>query len=194
MESLMDKLLSAKHWQLFLVVVAFPFLCNQLLGAWTSNRFEVGGDTAFIVQAVLVVSIAYLVSGIVLSSWIWSVAMGLQKFLPENVKLKVDRFRLFFVIPIIYVVCILVFLGIIASKLVAGNFDPDGTSILIGVLIILPFHMFAVFGAFYAIYFAAKTFKSIELGREARFGDLIGEFLMICVFAVGVWINSAESQ
>ena len=41
---------------------------------------------------------------------------------------------------------------------------------------------------FYCFYFAAKTYKSVILQREAVVSDYIGQFFMIWINIIGVWI------
>jgi hypothetical protein len=40
---------------------------------------------------------------------------------------------------------------------------------------------------FYTLWFNAKTFKSVELQREALIGDYIGEFFLLWYFPIGIW-------
>jgi bacteriorhodopsin len=56
------------------------------------------------------------------------------------------------------------------------------------VLIFFLIHLFSMFCIFYVLYFAAKTFKTVELQREVRFSEFAGEFFMLWIFPIGVWI------
>ncbi len=54
--------------------------------------------------------------------------------------------------------------------------------------IIVPLHLFSMFIIFWGIRFAAKTLKSVELGRMAKFGDYAGEFFLIWFSIIGYWV------
>jgi hypothetical protein len=45
-----------------------------------------------------------------------------------------------------------------------------------------------MFCLFYCIFFVAKTYKTVQLKREATFDDFVGEFFMTWFFPVGVWM------
>jgi hypothetical protein len=38
--------------------------------------------------------------------WFWSVAIGLQEKVPENITMKVKKFKIFFFIPMVYILCL----------------------------------------------------------------------------------------
>ena len=65
---------------------------------------------------------------------------------------------------------------------------PPNGMVGIGIGILIPLHLFSMFCMFYLLYFCSKTIKSIELKREALFGDYIGEFLLLWFFVIGIWI------
>jgi hypothetical protein len=113
-------------------------------------------------------------------SWFWSMAIGLQHKVPSDVKMKVPLFKVFFIIPIIYIVLLSLF---ILSLLTNGEFPNPFI-----VIIILPIHFFVIFCTFYCIYFIAKTIKTVELQREVKFSDFVAEFFLIWFYPIGVWI------
>ncbi|MEZ4777307.1 MAG: hypothetical protein R3D00_29290 [Bacteroidia bacterium] len=111
--------------------------------------------------------------------WFWSVAIGLQPQVPEEVKMKVNKFKVFFFTPLIY---ILLFVGVF-STIATGNGRNPGIFALI-----VPLHLFSMFCMFYILYFVSKTIKTVELQREVSFSDFAGEFFMIWFFPIGIWI------
>ncbi|MBD0405454.1 hypothetical protein [Flammeovirga sp. EKP202] len=111
--------------------------------------------------------------------WFWSVAVGLQRVIPDEIKLKVSRFKFFLLIPVVYIIF---FLGFLMSSLTSGAPNPDIFTI------ILPLHFFSMFCIFYTLYFVAKTFKTAELQRKVSFSDFAGEFFMIWFYPIGIWI------
>jgi uncharacterized membrane protein len=120
--------------------------------------------------------------------WFWSVAIGLQKKLPENVTMKVKKFKVFFFIPMVYIFCIIIFMSFTISGLMNGGGEPN-VGFLGGIFaIIVPLHLFSMFCIFYTLYFVAKTFKTVELQREVKFSDFAGEFFMIWFYPIGIWI------
>lgn len=111
--------------------------------------------------------------------WFWSVAIGLQRMIPDEIKLKVNRFKFFLLIPIVYIIF---FLGFIMTSFTSGGPNP-------GIFaVILPLHLFSMFCILHSLYFVAKTFKTAELKRKVTFSDFAGEFFMIWFYPIGIWI------
>jgi len=54
--------------------------------------------------------------------------------------------------------------------------------------VIVPLHLLSMFIIFWGVRFAAKTLKSVELGRMAKFGDYAGDFFLIWFSIIGYWI------
>ena len=61
-------------------------------------------------------------------------------------------------------------------------------SMFLGMIILFPIGIFAMFCMFYNYVYCAKTLKSIEMGREAELGDYIGYFFLFWFNFVGFWI------
>jgi hypothetical protein len=120
--------------------------------------------------------------------WFWSIAIGLQKKVPENVKMKVKKFKILFFIPLIYILCILAFIGTSMNGLINNEIEPTGVQIGSVFALIIPLQLFSMFCIFYSLYFVAKTFKTVELQREVKFADFAGEFFMIWFYPIGIWI------
>jgi hypothetical protein len=120
--------------------------------------------------------------------WFWSVAIGLQKKVPASVTMKVKKFKIFFFIPIIYMLCIMTFMSYAMSTLIKSGSQPNLGFLASMFAIIVPLHLFSMFCIFYSLYFVAKTFKTVELQREVKFSDFAGEFFMIWFYPVGIWI------
>lgn len=126
-----------------------------------------------------------------LFGWLWSIAIGFQQQIPENIKMKINRFRIFFFIPLIYIVLISFGISILLNNLpdfIEKNSQPN-MGIIGGLMIILvPLHLFSMFCIFHTLYFVAKTYKTVELQRETTFSDFVGEFLMLWFYPIGIWI------
>lgn len=173
--------LNAKHWHLFLLLFVLP-ACFQVI-MFAPLMKNLGGDTGLInMPGVWMFPILMLIYCGLYFGWFWSVAIGLQNRIPAEVTMKVRKFKLFFFIPLLYIPAI--FLSMVFPSILATLIDfPVGA-----MAFILPFHLLSMFGMFYLHYFTAKTIKTAELHREAKFGDFVGEFFLIWFFIVGIWI------
>jgi hypothetical protein len=174
-------LLKAKHWHLFTLTFGIPFILQlftmvrMMTKVFTSENIP---STRMFSDSIFLIVITIAFSAILLF-WIWAVAIGLQKKVPETVKLKTNRFKFFFFTPIVYMI---IYLTIIFPSFMNSNINP------MVFLIILPFHLFVMFCMIYCLYFTAKTFRTVELQREVHSGDYLGEFFLIWFFPIGVWI------
>lgn len=186
----MNIFLRAKHWQIFLVTFGLPFLF-QIIMVSTIFSNIIGNrkpDPTIIFGYFKFFPIIMLLFMGGLFGWFWSVAIGLQKFIPENIPMKVNRFKIFFFIPLIYIVCLMAFMGMaFNSNIWQGNGQPPFW--FFGVFaVIFPVHLFSMFCIFYCLYFVAKTIKTAELQREVSFSDFLGEFFLAWFHFIGIWI------
>ncbi|PZD77099.1 hypothetical protein DNG35_09645 [Mesonia sp. K7] len=119
--------------------------------------------------------------------WFWSIANGLQKFIPAENRLKLKKFRIFFFIPLIYILFFVVIIGTTFYGISTGDNAVGG---IVGkmLFVILPLHLFSMFCMFYQLYFTSKTIKTAELKRKVTFSDHMGEFFMIWFFPIGIWV------
>lgn len=175
-----DRFLKAKHWQLFLLTFGIPFLfqvifmITMITNLSNSNLHPDGMFTYVKLFPIVMVLFMGVFFG-----WFWAVATGLQRLIPAEVPLNVTRFKIFFIIPVVYILFFLLFM---ISMVDSGGPDP-----LVFVLII-PVHLFSMFCIFYCLYFAAKTIKTAELKRKLTFSDFAGEFFMLWFYPIGIWI------
>ena len=187
---MINKFLKAKHWVLFLLTFGIPMVFQfVMVGLMLSNLFTSQNSDFFDpFDRMKFFPLVMLVFMAVLYGWFWSIAIGLQKKVPENVKMKVKKFKFFFVFPMVY---FLLFMGFFFSS-INSLFEQNIEShfgIIGGLFVfIIPLHLFAMFCIFYIFYFVAKTFKTVELQREVTFGDFAGEFFLLIFYPIGVWI------
>lgn len=181
--------LKAKHWQLFTLVFALPIAVQviMMISMFSNLINNPNPDPTFMFEYMKFFPIIMLLVISVNFGWLWSVAVGLQKKVPQNVKMKVKKFKIFFFVPLMYLFGIALFFFTMMDTMVASN--PESIPpILAGMLfIIVPLHIFSIFCIFYSLYFVAKTIKTVELQREVTFGEFIGEFLMIWFYFIGIW-------
>lgn len=184
---MIDIFLKAKHWQLFLISTGVPLLFQFILmGTMFSSILNEGAPhlDAFFTYFNVFPLIMILFTGI-LFGWFWSIAIGLDKWIPKNLKLKTNRFKLFLFIPVIYITLISFLIG----SVMKGIIYPENLESILPVFgLIIPLHLFSMFCIFYCLYFVAKTIKTVELQKEVSFGDFVGEFFLLWFYPVGIWI------
>lgn len=168
--------LTAKHWQLFLLLLGIPVLFQS----WMISTIASGGNPASIFYwfPVLMTVMVALFFG-----WMYAVGTNLYKKLPANTSLSLTRFKIFLLVPAVYM------LGICGW--IAGTFMQQFNGVEAGVWIpalIVPLHLFSMFGVFHSMYFIAKALKTAEGVKASTFSDFAGEFFLIWFFPVGVWI------
>lgn len=168
----MKKLLQFKHWQLFLAIMIVPILFQfVVMNSLTNN----GGMDLFIIAFPMMM---ILVTGI-LFGWLYSLGIHLHGILPENVSMNLKRFKLFLLIPAGYIT----FISLFICCMMSGVIEIFNPALL---AIIVPLHLFSIFGIFYSMYFNAKALKLIELQRLVNFSDFTSEFFLIWFFPVGI--------
>jgi len=183
----MNLFLRAKHWQLFLATFGIPMLVQIVVMAnMMSSLMHKQNPAAMGLYFSLFPVIMIIFAG-TLMGWMWSVAIGLQKLVPPNVKMKVMKFKIFFFIPLVYIALISIFFIFAIDGHVMNN-DQPGVMFFSSFAIIVPIHLFAMFCMFYSLYFVAKTFKTVELQRAVNFSDFLGDFFMIWFFPIGIWV------
>ena len=178
---MIDRFLNAKHWQLFLLTFGIPMIFQFIMmGTMFANIGSSDNPSPnFMFNYFKVFPIMMLLFMGVFFGWFWSVAVGLQRVIPDEIKLKVNRFKIFLLIPVVYIIF---FLRFFMTSFISGGPNP-------GIFaIIVPLHLFSMFCIFYSLYFVAKTFKTAELQRKVTFSDFAGEFFMIWFYPIGIWI------
>lgn len=185
--------LKAKHWQLFILTFVLPLIIHIGFMAYMFSQIfsKISYTTEpnpsdFVGFFYYIPLIGLLFLGL-LFGWFYSLTIGLQSKLPDGMKMKVNRFKIFMLFPIVYILLISLFIGTIVSSLSTGG-EPDFSIVGIFMAIIIPLHFFNMFCVIYTMYFTAKTIKSVELQRKAEFSEYIGEFFMLWFSFVGVWI------
>jgi hypothetical protein len=151
-------LLRLKHWQLFGITWGLPIVVSLV---FISNPYKIA---EFMPYIILLFTLGVL-------GWVWAIGSTLHDKLPAGVYLPVKAFRIYFLIPKIY--------------FNAPSLDYT-MGVIIGVLLIL--HLVSMVCIILGIRYAAKTLRSIELGRLARFNDYVGEFFLIWFSIIGFWI------
>jgi hypothetical protein len=102
---------------------------------------------------------------------------------PVRVRGNLGRFQVFMLIPVVYILCISVFVAVMSRGFELNEYSPIAI-----VSIVLSLHLFSMFCIFYCLYFCAKALKAAELQRPVTFSDFVGEFFLLWFFPIGVWI------
>lgn len=177
----MERFLKAKHWQIFLMTFGIPFIIQIL-----SIPMIFLGNNPMIMMNVFPIIMILFIGGLL--GWFWSIGVGLQSEIPGNVTMKVKKFKILLIIPLIYILLISIPMSSLFNGVFENGQKPD-TSMIGGLLgVIIPLHLFSMFCIFYCLYFVAKTFKTVELQREVSFSDFAGEFFLFWFFPIGIWI------
>lgn len=145
-------------------------------------------DPAMMINYMKFFPVIMIVFLAVFFGWFWSVAIGLQKKVPENVTMKVNKFKILFFIPVIYILLFVTVLSVVFNGSFISNPEPGMELQGALIAVIFPLHIFSMFCIFYSLYFVAKTYKTVELQRNVKFGDFLGEFFMIWFYPIGIWI------
>ena len=178
--------LKAKHWQLFIVMLGIPLLFQfyTMFNMFSNLDSESNPNPENIMNTFQIFPIIMILFSLVFFGWFWSIAIGLQRNIPEEIKMKVKKFKILFFIPLIDIIFFMIYMGGIFSGMGTNGF-PNGGGF---VAIILPLHLFSMFCIFYSMYFVAKTIKTAELQRKTGFGDFAGEFFLLWFYFIGIWI------
>ena len=165
----MKFLLKLKHWQLFLLTWGLPMLANVFTFSHPELMFQM--------FPIIMVLFTFGTLG-----WVWAIATELNQKLPSDLKLKSERFKIYFSIPILYILGISIYMTLLRNS--SGNSsNMAATEIAIVIL-----HLLSMVCIFMGLRFAAKTMKTVELGRTANFGDYAGEFFLIWFSIIGYWV------
>ena len=161
----MKKILSAKDWQLFILIV--------ICGAWVSPS-----PLREFIDSVAVVTF---------SLWIYAIGVYGQYRITE-LGLKMMNVKLFKV-NVIFVVAFWFIAIIYFTTHVHINEvnKPTDTFQPINIILNVAF-LYLIFAVFQTIIFACKTIAKIELRREVSFGDYFANLLLIAFLFIGIWI------
>jgi len=188
---MINKFLKAKHWQLFIFMFGIPFIFQILMMVtiFSNINSNENPDPKIFINAFSFLPIAILINTGALFGWFWSIAIGFQKYIPSNIKMSITRFKVFFFIPLVYLIAITLLIGGFLSQISQMGVDQSNVETMSSSIgMIFPLHILSMFGIFHSMYFAAKTFKIVELQKEVSFSEFAGEFFLLWFYFIGVWI------
>ena len=173
-----ERLLKAKHWQIFMLLCGLPFLVQIV-----SMPVLFFGNPA---RSIIPMMLIFLICLGGFLSWFWSIGMGMRHLIPEACRPKTGKFRFFLIYALVYMLLFSVFISYTFSMVDHINQSQDTFAGMF--FVIFPLHMFAMFAIFYCLYFVAKTYKTVELQRTVTFSDYAGEFFLFWFFPIGIWV------
>jgi len=172
----MTKFLTFKHWQLFVLLMGIPMIFQIIsIGSIVSSNDPTAEFKFFPIMMIL-----YL--GLFLG-WFYSLGTNLHKKLPETVNMNLKKFKIFLLIPAVYMILLSFYMSSMFSNVSTG-IEPNPA--IWGI--IFPLHLFSMFCLFYCLYFISKELKAVEWQKSVTFSDFAGEFFLIWFFPLGIWI------
>ncbi len=198
---MIERLLKAKHWQIFLLVFGLPVFIyiGWLISFFSDLSFYMHSDFEFeaaqdFFDGIMLMIVLMLIPMGIMYAWFWSMAIGLQKKLPQGMKMNVSLFKVFFVVPIIFMLLYFLLLSILfgnieqLEELDSIEHIENLGLFVFGIISYIFLSLFIVFCTFYQYWFIAKTIKSAQLQKDASFGEFVGEFFLVWFYPIGVWI------
>lgn len=172
---MISRFLKAKPLHLFMIIFALPLILQVAVITSAISSYTVSStyETPIYNFEGLFQIIQFFAIAVFFGS-IWSIVIGLQKELPNNLKFKITRFKVFLFTPMIFIVVIYAFVIFQLDNFLTSN--TAFALLLFGVFILVC--VFIIICVLRSIYFAAKVLKTVELQRECAFGDFSGEFFL----------------
>ena len=172
----MAKFLTLKHWQLFGLLVGIPMIFQFItIGSVVGSNDPIKMFYFFPILMILFIGLFF--------GWFYSLGTNLHKKLPQTTTMNLKRFKIFLLIPVIYMISISIFMVGMFSNISTGVQPSSAIFVLI-----VPLHLFSMFCIFYCLYFNAKALKTVEWQKPVTFSDFAGEFFLIWFFPIGIWI------
>jgi hypothetical protein len=169
MKTIETLFLTAKHWQIFLLLFVVPtigeFAAVGFVRTNISSWSDVNGATLLFLVAMFVYMLSFL-------CWFWSLGSFLASNVESELRLKEGFFRFALLYPVFYLPA---FFWVMFSH----GLGP--------VAVIFPFHLFCMFCLFYGLYFVSKNLVMAETGKPASFYDYAGPLFLMWFYPVGIW-------
>lgn len=167
---MIERILKAKAWQIFMISFGLPILLQIV----SLEVILVNSTNVLVFNYMTIISLIFMFGFFL---WFWAMAIGLQRKIPDHLKMNIGLFNVFLLIPTLY------FLMITRPF---NSFSGGIPSFMMGIILIP--HLFSMACVFYCMGFAAKALKTAELQRKVSFSDYAGDFFLIWFFPIGIWI------
>ncbi len=176
-----DFVLKAKHWQVFLVLFAMPYLLQIMI---IPSDIEPENMQSF-VFIMIPFTLYYLISNL---TWYWAVGIRLLKKTPEEIAPKSILFKISIIgVAMVYasVFAVMIRLFDIISQILNETLEPEKILPIAGILLILMLMLLICFT--YIFVFTARSIYTAETQEKAKFTNYIAEFFLVWFLPVGVW-------
>lgn len=173
--------LTAKHWQLFLLVM-LPALA---LGAAAMNPQRCAPIVVRCFPVVLALHMMLMLG------WAYAVGTFLHGLVPARMQVSLVRFKVFLIFALVFILLLCLF---IAAPLL-GLTIPRPYPVV--VLLFILSCLFCQFCLFHSLWFVARALKMAEFekqfGQQEYFNIMplpnpVGEFFLLWFFPVGIWV------
>ena len=158
----MQIFLLAKHWQLF-VLIALPLVSLRFFGGQFSG-LQVSIMVALLVSAVC--------------GWWYAVGVTVNEKLDESLRGNILYFKIALIIPVAYVI----FMFSVFSSTGAEGEEVQRAPQWVGYL-----YMVAMVSLYYALWFVARQFVSLEKNERAVYSEYAISMLGFLIVLLGVW-------
>lgn len=215
-----DFLLRARHFLIFIPLIIptlisfyFQYLYFGWISSFQQQALRGDGDPAdllsFDFSAAEGPFLIYLaLFGLAMATqvgWWYSVSTGLREYLPTGTNLKPKRFRIAFVVAIVYIVTVLAgqyfafgwvedFLPTFLEAASSGT-EPDfgDPSVFISRFlmvwaIVMVLGLAGIASMIYLAYYSGKTLKCVEEQKPLRGSSVAGYSVLSYFLVIGVWI------
>lgn len=173
----MSFLLRIKHWQIFLMTGGLFIIASILtVILQVMTQIDHSKDAKYFLSMIAPIMNGVLIWNLFfLFTWLWLVVRELHKKLPQEVKININAFKLYFTAPIVY--------GLVVFFLIKN------TNIFIDqMMIFVPFNILAGISIILCFRYTSKLLNSVLLQHEAKAKDYFEDFFMIWFFIpIGVW-------
>jgi len=161
----MKEIIRLKHWQVF-SIIAIGYILSYVL---PTTNFKIGSLTSIELAAIATIITLFLL-------FFWTLTIGL--YLNSVTKNKYHFKNWILILAIFSCILGYTYLNLQRLKL-ANDFFPFWMGSISTLL--------TFWGLYYSFYQVAKSLKSIELGREARFSECIIDAITLFALPIGVW-------
>jgi hypothetical protein len=168
MNAIQTFIVRAKHWQIFVLVVALMGAAEIVARPWKLPG-EGGSRLAFLP---LFISTELAAVGFWL--WFWSLGIFLNSAVIPELRGGTKMLRVAAAFPAVYFPLF---------DLVAYSLKPTL------FLLVFPAHVFATFCLFYALYFVSKNLVLAEKATPVEFPTYLGTLFLIWFLPIGVWFT-----
>jgi len=187
---MIDRFLRAKHWEVFILVFMLPLLLTIIPLTMIFTSIEDGSqpEPSALINFFIVSFVISIISAAGFLGWLWSIGVGLQRFIPTALRQNVTHFKIAMLIPISYFVLLGVLILVYGIEIFSAGeeFNPDTLFMVLPFILIL--HILSFFCMIYSFYFASKAVGLAEHQQNVTFGKFVGPFFMIWFYYIGVWV------